>query len=164
MLIHWWNTRVQIYPTSARKVFGVVKERRVPAEKCSYRSIKRVICLKQKHWSKRWVLGTSNRCHDHLSRQFLTTASTIPYSSKNSSAEHIHDVLTCLILTNTLNHIDKKNTHWLIHTHTHTLTNTETCTKSVNMFGWGIFGAVWKGTGCGQELSAKVIMAPVRGI
>ena len=62
-------------------------------EKCSCRSIKRVICLKQKHWSKRWVLGNSNRCPDQLSRQFLTTASTFPYSSKNSSAEHIHAFL-----------------------------------------------------------------------
>ena len=61
----------------------------LPAEKCSYRSIKRVICLKQKHWSKRWVLGTSNMCPDHPSRQFLTTDSTFPYSSKNSSAEYM---------------------------------------------------------------------------
>ena len=93
MLIRCWDTRVQSYPTSARKIFGVAKKRRVSAEKCSYRSIKRLICLMQKHWSKRWVLGTSNRCPDHLSRQFLTTASTFPYSSKNSSAEHIHAFL-----------------------------------------------------------------------
>ena len=37
--------------------------------------------------------STSNRCPDHLNRQFLTTASTFPYSSKNSSAEHIHAFL-----------------------------------------------------------------------
>ena len=54
---------------------------------------KRLICLKQNVWSKRWVLGTSNTCPDHLSGQFLTTASTFPYSSKNSSAEHIHAFL-----------------------------------------------------------------------
>ena len=39
-------------------------------------------------------------------------------------------------------------THWLIHSHTHARTrkraHTETCIKSVSMFGWGIFGAVWK--------------------
>ena len=104
ILIGSWDTRVQSNPTSAREIFGVVKKRRVPAEKCSYRSIKRVICLKQKHWSKRWVLGTSNRCPDHLGRQFLTTASTFPYSSKNSSAEHIHALSTWLIITNTLTH------------------------------------------------------------
>ena len=40
------------------------------------------------------------------------------------------------------------------------ITHTETCIKSVNMFGWGIFGAVWKGTGGGQELSVEVIRAP----
>ena len=54
---------------------------------------KGLLYLKQKHWSKRWVLSTSNRCPDHLSRQFLTTASTFPYSSKNFSAEHIHAFL-----------------------------------------------------------------------
>ena len=93
ILIRCWDTRVQIYPTSARKIFGVVKKWKVPAEKCSNRSIKKVICLKEKHWSKRWVVGTSNRCPDHLSRHFLTTASTFPYSFKNSSAEHIHTFL-----------------------------------------------------------------------
>ena len=39
-------------------------------------------------------------------------------------------------LTNTLTHIDK---------HTHIFTHTGTCVKSMNMFSWGIFGAVWKG-------------------
>ena len=68
ILIRFWDTRVQSYPTSARKIFGVAKKRRVPAEKYSNGSIKRLICLKQKHWSKRWVLGTSNRCPDHLSK------------------------------------------------------------------------------------------------
>ena len=34
------------YPTSARKIFGIVKKRRVPAEKCSYRSIKKVNMFK----------------------------------------------------------------------------------------------------------------------
>ena len=93
MLIRCQDTRVQSYHASAYKIFGIVKKRRVPAEKCSFRSIKRVICLKQKHWLKRWVLGTSNRCPDLLSRQCLTTTSTFPYSSKNSSAEHIHAFL-----------------------------------------------------------------------
>ena len=94
-----------------------------PAEKCSCRSIKRVICLKQKHWSKSWALGTSNRCLDHLSRQFLTTASTFPYSSKNSSAEHIHALSTWLIITNTLTHLHRQ-TH--THTHSHRQTHTHT--------------------------------------
>ena len=110
-----------------------------PAEKCSYRRIKAVICLKQKHWSKRWVLGTSNRCPDHLSRQFLTTASTFPYSSKNSSAKHIHTLSTWLIITNTLTHIDKhththshRQAHILTHIdkHTHSRTQTHTHTHS----------------------------------
>ena len=83
----------------------------------------------QKHWSKRWVPVTSNRCPDHLSRQFLTTASTFPYSSKNSSAEHIHALPAWLIITNTLTHIDK-HTHSLTHSHTHTHTYTHTHTHS----------------------------------
>ena len=151
---------------------------------------KRLICLKQKDWSKRWVLGTSNRCPDHFSRQILTTTPTFPYSSKNSSAEHIYDISTCLILTNTVNHIDKHthtHTHTLTHslslslslslkhkhTHTHTLslslslslslTHTGTCIKSVNTFDWGIFGAVWKCGRGGQEFSAEVIRAPGGG-
>ena len=58
------------------------------------------------------------------------------------------------------------NTHTHTHTHTHTRTRTHThahtgtCTKSVNMFGWGIFGAVWKGRGGDRELSAEVTRAP----
>ena len=42
------------------------------------------------------VPATSTRCSDHLGRQFLITASTFPYSSKNSLAEHIHAFYTCL--------------------------------------------------------------------
>ena len=89
MLIRCRDTSVQSFPTSARTIFGVVMKRRVPAEKCSYRSIIKSYLFKAKDWSKRWVPATSNRCPDHLSRQFLTTASTFPYSSKNLSAEHI---------------------------------------------------------------------------
>ena len=128
-----------------------------PAEKCSYRSTKKQIRLKQKDWSKTGVPATSTRYSDHLSSQFLITASTFPYSYKNSSAEHIHTLPTCLTLIITLTHI-VKHTH--THTHTHSLMHTETCIKSVNMFGWGIFGAIWNGRGAAQELSAEVIRAP----
>ena len=41
------------------------------------------------------IPATSTSCPGHLSRQFLTTHSTFPYSSKNSSAEHIHAFYTC---------------------------------------------------------------------
>ena len=71
-----------------------------------------------------WVPVTSNRCPDHLSRQILTTASTFPYSSKNSSAEHIYDLSTWLIITNTLTHSHRKKTHTLMRAHTHTHTHT----------------------------------------
>ena len=115
------------------------------------------------------VPATSTMCSDHLSRQFLITASTFPYAlkipqpniftlwspqqtisdhhlylsirSKNSSAEYIHTLPACLTLINTLTH-------------------TETCIKSVNMFGWGIFGAIRKCRDGGQELSAEVTRAP----
>ena len=53
----------------------------------------KAIIFKAKTLMERWVLGTSNRCSDHLSRQFLTTAFTFPYRSKKSSAEHIHALL-----------------------------------------------------------------------
>ena len=144
------------------------------AEKCSYWSTKKLIWLKQKDWSKRgYQLPT--RGSDYLSRQFLITASTLSYSSKTSSAEHIHTLPTCLTLINTLTHIDKHThthtlTDWLTdslthshthtHTHTHTRARTETCIKRENMFGWGICGVVWKGKGGGQELFAEVIRAP----
>ena len=39
--------------------------------------------------------GISYRNH-HLSRQFLTTACTFPFSCKNSSAEYIYVFYTCL--------------------------------------------------------------------
>ena len=93
-----------------------------------------LICLKQKDWSKRGgVPATSTRRSDLLGRQFLITASTFPYSSKNSSAEHIHNLPTCLTLINTLIHIDKHTlTHWLIHSYSLSLshTHTETCIKT----------------------------------
>ena len=57
--------------------------------------------------------------------------------------EHVCALSTCLTLTNT-----------------HILKHTGTCVKSVNMFAWGIFGAVWKVRAGGQELSAEVIRAP----
>ena len=122
-----------------------------------------------------------NRCPDHLSRQFLTTASTFPYRSKNSSAEHIHILSTWFIITNTHTHshrqthththshrqihtmthsLTHKHKHKNTHTHTHILTHGGTCVRSVNMFGWGIFGTIWKGRGGGHEFSAEVIRAP----
>ena len=52
---------------------------------------------------------------EHLSRQFLTTASTFPYSSKNASAEHIHVLKTWLIIPKTHTH---RHTHTDTHTHT----------------------------------------------
>ena len=86
---------------------------------------KRLICLKQKDWSKRWVPVTWKRCPDHLSRQFLTTVSTFPYSSKNSSSEHIHALSKWLTITNSLTHIDK-HTHSPTYTYSHTLSLTHT--------------------------------------
>ena len=64
------------------------------------------------------------------------------------------------------------HSHRLKHTHTHTHTHTYTQSltqarehrdmhKNVNMFGRGIFRAMWKGRGGGQELSAEVMRAPV---
>ena len=85
--------------------------------------------FKAKTLIERWVLGTSNRCPDHLSRQFLTTAPTFPYSSKNSSAEHIHALSTCLTLISTLTDSNSL-THTLTHTYTHIHTHTSTHTYS----------------------------------
>ena len=69
-----------------------------------------------------------NRCSYQLSRQFLITASTFPYSSKNSSAEHIHILRTCLTLTNTLTHMTNTHSHIDLFTHTHSHTHTHTHT------------------------------------
>ena len=61
--------------------------------------------FKAKRLIEKGVPATSTRCSDHLIKQFLITAS-LPYSSKNSSAEHIHTLPTCLTLIDTLTHID----------------------------------------------------------
>ena len=82
ILIRYWETGVQNYLTSACKIFGVARKRRVPAEKCSYRSTKRLKCLYQEDWSKRGVPATSTRWPNHLNRQFLTTASNIHTAPK----------------------------------------------------------------------------------
>ena len=54
ILIRYSDTGVQSYLTSACKIFGVGRKRRVPAEKWFYRSTskKTLMCLKQKDWSK----------------------------------------------------------------------------------------------------------------
>ena len=80
-----------------------------PAEKCSYRSIKKGNMFKAK--------ANSNRCPDHLSRQILTTSSTFPYSSKNSSAEHTRFINMAHHHKQTHSH---KQTHKHMHTHTYT--------------------------------------------
>ena len=134
------------------------------------------ICLKQKDWSKRGGTATSP---DHLSRQFLTTASTFPHSSKIPQP----NIFTH---TNTITHTDKHThtlsqtltqslTHTHIHTHTHTRTHTLSlslslslsytytgiCIKSVNMLGWGIlelYGKVEAATrNCLLRLSGHLV-------
>ena len=69
----------------------------IPAEKCSYRSIKKGNMYKEKTLIEKGVPGTSTSCPDQLSRQFLTTASTFTCSSKNSSDEHIHAFFIMLV-------------------------------------------------------------------
>ena len=120
-----------------------------PAEKCSYWSTTKANMFKAKRLIKMGVPAISTRCSDHLSTQFQITAFTLPYSSKNSSVEHIHTLPTCLTLINTLTHMTNTHTHTHTHTLTHSLThNTHThflslslshahrdIYKSVNMFG-----------------------------
>ena len=60
ILSRCWDSRVQIYPTPAHKIFGVAGTRRVSAENTRVGAQKRLISLKQKDWSKRWVPDTSN--------------------------------------------------------------------------------------------------------
>ena len=74
----------------------VARKRRAPAEKCSCRSTKKANVFKAKRLIEKGVPATSARCPDHLSRQFLTSASTFPYNSKNPSAEHFDAFYTCL--------------------------------------------------------------------
>ena len=82
--------------------------------------------------------------HSHSHRQKHTHTGSFTHT-------HTH--------THTLTHwLTRTRTHTRTHAHTHT--HTGKCVKSVNMFGWGIFGAVWKGRGGGQELSVGVIRAP----
>ena len=89
---------------SARKIFAVAEKRREPAEKFSYRSIKKANMSKAKRLIEKGVPATSTCCPVHLSRQFLSTAYTSPCSSKNYSAEHIHaffmHVPVCVIVCN----------------------------------------------------------------
>ena len=68
------------------------KEKEGTSGKC-YRCTKKANTFKAKRLVEKGVPATSTRRPDHLNRQFLTTASTFPYSSKNSSAEHIHAFL-----------------------------------------------------------------------
>ena len=140
------------------------------AEKCSYRSTEKPNMITAKRLIEKGVPASSTRCPNHVSRQLLATASTFSYSPKISPVEHIHALSTCLTRTNTVSHwlnhslylsLSLSLTH--THTHTHTTTHTQQHYKSVNMFGWGIFGAVWKGRCGGQELCVEMIRAPSWG-
>ena len=48
ILIRYWDTGFQSYLTSVCKIFGVGRRRKVPAEKCSYRSTKKANVFKTK--------------------------------------------------------------------------------------------------------------------
>ena len=75
ILIRCWDSRVQNYPTSARKI----KKYQLSA------------------WSLLYFLFIgAQKMANIFKEKRLTTASTFPYSSKNSSAEHIHAFYTCL--------------------------------------------------------------------
>ena len=117
---------------------------------------KRVISLKQKDWSNSGVPATSTRCPDHLSREFLTTASTFPYSTKNSSVERIHAFYICPCVREWVRERERERESVCV------------CLSIwVSVFvrvwhvdkAWGIFIAVWKGKCGGQELSVEVIRA-----
>ena len=53
ILIRYWDKGVQSYLTSACKIFGAARKRRISAEKCSCRSTKKANVFKAKNWSKR---------------------------------------------------------------------------------------------------------------
>ena len=74
-------------------MFGVAEKRRVRVEKCSCWSIKKANMIKAKRLIK--IMGTSYLNLVPLSPQQTIPdhASTFPYSSKNSSAKHIHAFL-----------------------------------------------------------------------
>ena len=125
-----------------------------------YRSNKRLICLKEKD---------SDRKSGYQLPQpaTLTTSadnscpidSTYPYSFKKFLSRTYSRFINMFC--------PHKHTHNVFHSHkyTHSLSHTYTYAhrdmhkKSVHMFGWEIFRAVWKGTGGGQELSVEVIKA-----
>ena len=88
ILIRYWNTRVQIYLTSACKIFGVARKREHQRKNAPIGAQKRLTRLKQKYWS--------NRGFQLPQPGALSTASTFPYSSKNSSAEYMHTFYTFL--------------------------------------------------------------------
>ena len=117
------------FPTSARKTFGVAGKRRVPAEKFS-------------HWiTKKANMFKAKRLIEKEGTNYLTTASTFSYSSKNSSAEYIHvffiHVAVCMSVCVSESVCFSV---WV--------SECEACWWSVNMFDWGIFRAVWKSRPC----------------
>ena len=143
-----------------------------------------LICLKQKDLSNSGVPATSTRCPDHLSREFLTTASTFPYSTKNYSVERIHafyarpcvrewewereGVCVCVCVCVCERERERARVNESVSVVcvcvfiyvNDCVCKDEACWYIVNMFWWGIFRTVWKGRGGGQELSAEVIRAP----
>ena len=75
---------------------------------------KKANMFKTKRLIEKGVPAASTRCSDHLSRQFLITASTFPYVRKIPQPNIFTFYRHASPLTNTLTHIDKH-----IHTHAH---------------------------------------------
>ena len=79
MLIRYWDTGVQSYFTFACKIFGVARKWGYQRENAPIGAQKRLMCLKQKDWSKTEVPATSTRCPDHLSRQYYSWPQPLPF-------------------------------------------------------------------------------------
>ena len=139
--MHWIHLKQPACPAVAGK-------RREPAEKYSYRSIRKANIFKAKKlWSKRgYQLSQSAALITSTDNSWPRTASIFPCCSTNYSAEHIRAFSTCLNSTKTHSHthsltqtnkhtlthsLTNSLTHSLVHTithsHTHTLTHTDTC-------------------------------------
>ena len=115
ILICYWDTGIQICLACACKILGVARKRRVPAEKCSYRSTKKANVFKAKRLIEKGVPATSTGAlissADNswsLSLPFHTALKT-PQPNVITLYEHTQ-------MTNT-------HTHTLTHSFTHTYTH-----------------------------------------
>ena len=174
ILIRYWDTGDQSYLTSACKIFGVARKRRVAAAKWSYRSTKKANVFKAKRLIEKGGSSYLNqvpwspqqKIPDHRLYLSIQLQKFLGWTYSHFLYISVCMSFLCVCVCEWE---WERESEWVsvwvcvfVYV-SECVCKYEACCYIVNMFCWGIFRAVGKGRGDDQELSAEVVMAPVWG-